>query len=482
MSKASQSMPFIVCGRRRAPTEEASQEIRLVTGQSVLVPIITEDVTAAILAQDRMLLRDVPSYEIFAFLKNVGRNWKSREYARRRVYVRQLVAGLGYSDEMANHEADWIAMWLSSHVYLYDLIRAELGDRHILDRWVAGEEADVRAFPRGRTLHVLAGNVPLAGIGSILRALITKNVCVVKSSSTDPFTPVALALSFLDVDPAHPVARAMSVVHWPGGHDGALERALVADADALCAWGGPETMKWALRHVGPEAEILRFGPRRSVAVVGAGTNLEATARALAHDVCMYDQRACFSVQQVFTEEPTAAIIPHLRAAFGTYQRMLPRGYHDFDERAHASLSVLEADFSGAEVYTADDHDWSIVVCPPAKISGHPLGRTLFVHPIASIEDVTPFIDGAVQTVALAPWARAAEVRDAYIGAGASRIVDVGMNNLFRQGGAHDGFYPLQRLVRFGSVELPGSVHPKSVTMRVDQTELLEQNKFSDLIP
>lgn len=176
--------------------------------------------------------------QIVNFIYTVGQRWRSEEYSRRRGYIRSLINYLGYSPQMAKLEANWIAMLLCSKSALYDIIDTELGSTHIQDEWLPQGECYVRAFPKGRTMHLLAGNVPLSGVTSILRAILTKNQCIVRMSSSDPFTAHALAMSFVDVDPNHPISRSISVLYWPHNSDTTLAKELLSHMDAVVAWGG----------------------------------------------------------------------------------------------------------------------------------------------------------------------------------------------------------------------------------------------------
>ncbi|HET9627214.1 MAG TPA: aldehyde dehydrogenase family protein [Kofleriaceae bacterium] len=476
--------PIIVAGDRVDATS-AELELRTRTDEVVHVPALDAATVDRLLAQPRGALADVPLHEICAFLHNVGHNWKSKEYTRRRIYERHLVRYYGYSEKMAETEANWIALLLSSHYRIYDTLSAELGSWHMVDSWVAREEAYVRAMPRGRALHIIPGNVPLSCIASVIRAIATKNVSIVKAASDDPMTPLALALSFMDTDPLHPVAKALSVVYWKGGAEGELERRLLADSDVVCAWGGEAAIEWAKRNAPAETEVLTFGPRRSVAVVGKGGDRKKAARALAHDVAMYDQRACFSVQRVFVEGPVDDFVAEVKQAFALYETLLPKGKHDFDERAGYALAHLEAEFFGNPGVASEQAGWAIVVRPPDDgdaTARHPLGRTLYVHPVDHASAVLDHVGPGVQTVAVYPSELALPLRDALARKGVSRIVELGLNNVFRVGGAHDGMYPTQRLVRLVSMELPASVAVKGIVVPIDQTTFLEQNRFVEFIP
>lgn len=477
-------IPLVLAGQRVDETS-AELELRSRTDETIHVPALDTATVDRLLAQPRDLLADVPLHEIVAFLHNVGHNWKSKEYARRRIYERHLCRFYGYSEKMAETEANWIALLLSSHYRIYDTLSIELGSWHMVDSWIAREEAYVRALPRGRALHIIPGNVPLSCIASVIRAIATKNVSIVKAASDDPMTPSALALSFIDIDPDHPVTRAMSVVYWKGGSEGPLEHRLLRDSDVVCAWGGEPAIEWAKHHAPAETEIVTFGPRRSVAVVGPGGDQNKAARALAHDVAMYDQRACFSIQRVFVKQPIEGFVQELERAFALYETLLPKGKHDFDERAGFALSRLEAEFHGVEMLSPATQGWSIVVRRAEQGDAslhHPLGRTLYVHPVADVDEVLDHVGPGVQTVAVYPGDLAYSLRDQLARRGVSRIVELGMNNVFRVGGAHDGMYPTQRLVRLVSMELPASVSVKGIVVPIDQTTFLEQNRFTEFIP
>jgi long-chain-fatty-acyl-CoA reductase len=478
--------PFIVYGSQWTASSENLREITTPTNLKITTPLLNEEIVSKLLEIDRNMLQDVTTQEIISFLYNVGQNWKSEEYNRRRLYIRYLIKYLGYSEKMAEHEANWIAMLFSSHYYLYDMIACELGHRDILDTWIRREEADVKAFPLGRVLHIVPGNVPMSTTLSILRALITKNVSIIKSSSSDLVTPIFIALSFLDIDAMHPIARSINVIHWESSNSSSdsLIRNLVQSANGLCAWGSKDAMNWASEQsLYTDAEIIKFGPKRSLSILGKDADIKDAARALAHDMCVYDQKGCFSVRQVFTQIDPQLILEELTNALNLYQDViLPKGIHSVDENAVFSLILEEAKFLGSNVIKDYDGSWSIVIAPPVEIEEHPLGRTVFLHHIDKFEEIEKYIDRSVQTVTLCPWNLSFDLRDKFARLGVSRIVDFGMNNIFRIGSAHDGSYPLQKFVRYASVELSSDHYLKGINIPTDQTSFLEENKFASFIP
>ena len=363
---------------------------------------------------------------------------------------------------------------------MYDIVEAELGSRFVVDDWVAREECHVKALPRGLTVHLLPGNVPLACAMSIVRALITKNVCVAKVASGDPLTAVALALSFVDLDPEHPVTRAVSAVYWARGSD--VGTAIAGAADAICAWGGGDAIRWARTHSRDDAPVACFGPKQSFALVGADADPRKAARGLAHDVAIYDQRACFSIRRVFVEGPLEPFLEELRAALDDHAELLPMGRVSDDEAALVQLARREELFLGAEVTADEGLEWTILVGPPPRDDvDHPLGRMIHVHPVQSLTDAYAFAGPDVQTVAASPWSVLLEHRDELARRGVSRLVELGLVHLFRIGGTHDGVNPLQSLVRMVGTEASGEVHGKGMVMKLDETAMLRAGTLKDFV-
>lgn len=472
-------LPLVINGRRLDAREGPKLALEYAGGTTLHMPRLTEELTAELLANDPRPISDLALQDIVAFLNRVGQNWKSEEYTRRRLYVRLLQDLLGYSETAAEVEADWIGILLSSHGRAYDLVEAELGSRFILDHWVGREEAEVRALPLGRTLHILPGNVPISAVVSLLRGLLTKNLCIAKVSSADPVTPVSLALSFLDVDPDHPVAQAVSAVYWD--HEDPLGQEIGARVEGICAWGGNESLRWARTHAREDAEVICFGPKRSVAFVGRDAEPKRAARGLAHDVCVYEQRACFSVRQVFLEIPVEQFMDPLTEALEEYRELLPPARRTFDEAARAALTRQEEEFLGGSVLDGEEAAWALIAKPPETVGDHPLCRTLYLHEVDDLSEALTYLDDTVQTLTADPWERLIDLRDDITARGVSRMTELGLNNVFRVGGTHDGMQPLSRLVRLVSVERPAHVHGKGMVMGIDQTELLKAGKLRSLI-
>ena len=294
-------------------------------------------------------------------------------------------------------------------------------------------EVFLRAFPAGLVTHVLPGNVPSSTVISLIRALLTKNVSVLKPASGDPVTAISLALSLAEVDKNHPVAKAVSVASWPAGDEDG-ER-VIAGSDAVCVWGRAEAI--ARAHL-----VMR--PKRSVALIGREVDFPSVATGLAHDISLYDQAACFSTQEVFAEGDVDALVGHLATALEEYEDLLPLRRLDADSGAYLSTRRLDQIFEGG-VERYRGRRASIIVAPfGAPTWELPLDRTIVIRPVTDLMAAVEALDGSVQTVAAAPWSVLERYRDAIGARGVSRLVEVGLSNLFRIGGTHDGLRPLQR--------------------------------------
>lgn len=475
-------MPFVVWGERIEAAADG-HTTRLPTGTTLLFPRFDAELAQRILDPPANPLLDVPLREIITFLHRVGTNWKNEEYVRRRLYIRELRKLHGYSTEMAEAEADLISSLLTANAQMHDLVAVELGHRAILDRWIPREDCEVRAYPRGMSVHLLPGNVPFSTTVSLLRALLTKNLAVLKFAASEPATALSLAASLNDVDPGHPVTRSVSAVFWE--RDSPLGREVAGRADAICVWGGEEAVGWANRNASAEAVVIAYGPKRSLSLIGRDVDIAAAARGIAHDVAMYEQRACFSTHQVFVETggrtPSlmAEIVSALRAELERYRRLLPPTAVTFDEAARASMEIMTQEYFGAQAIRGP---WGgLVVTDPRAVSDLPGARTVFLHEVADLADAYPWIDGSVQTVGMSPWTLVGRHRDALARRGVSRIVETGLSPMFRLGGSHDGLQPLGMLTRIVAVEAPVEDPGKAMVVPADQSDFLEHRRLRDLL-
>jgi hypothetical protein len=94
----------------------------------------------------------------------------------------------------------------------------------------------------------------------------------------------------------------------------------------------------------------------------------------------------------------------------------------------------------------------VVIRSEDPVEFHPDGRVVNVVPVTRLADAVRFANVATQTVGVYPSSRKAELRNALAAAGVQRVVELGGAGGVETGLPHDGFFPLQRLVRWVSDE------------------------------
>lgn len=339
-------------------------------------------------------------------------------------------------------------------------VEQELGGFDVLDGWrevpcLSGRAARVRAFPP-RLVHVLAGNAPGVAALSIVRGALTKGVHLLKIPSNDLFSATAILRAIAAVAPGHALARSFSAVYWRGG-DEQVEGTLFRPQffDKLVAWGGAESIRSAKRYIGPGFELVSFDPKTSISLLGrevfaSERSLQEAAALAAADATVMNQQACVSSRFQFIEgDPAdcdrfcAALQRELgaeRPASTPVGAPVPAALAEEIE----TLRALEPEYrvwGGCE-------GGGLVIRSEQPVDFHPEGKIVNVVPVADLRDALRHVSVATQTVGVYPPARKTALRDALAARGAQRVIALGRAALQEPGLTHDGFYPLQRFVRW----------------------------------
>jgi long-chain-fatty-acyl-CoA reductase len=449
-------LPLVIAGELQADSGRGEHTFRYDSGVEVRLPRLTTDHVDTIIGTsvDReRALAELSLFDITTFLAKVGRNWledQSDAVKMAREWVPRIV---GYPDEMVADDLYMMAEYLRWRSYLYDQVAADLGHELVLDEWIPVQASYMRAFPLGTVVHYLVGNIPLASIYSLIRATATKNVSIAKLARRDPVSGLAFAMACHEVDPDHPVTRALTMVYWE--HGDAVADPLLDSAGVVCVWGGRTAVESVRQKAPAHARLLEFGPKWSAAVVDVDQvpddELAVVAARLVSDVCFYDQEACLSAHRLFVAGDWSRLRPAVVDAMNSFSGRLPLVTDSPDLHAHRRSVLLEWHYAGARI--ASGLDWNMIEWPHRK-GEHPLGRTLFVHEVATLEEVGDHLDRDAQTVAIYPWSAGERVRDTYALAGASRLVELGLSRHARQGYTHDGMRSLNWLVRLVAQERP----------------------------
>jgi hypothetical protein len=352
-----------------------------------------------------------------------------------------------------------MAAELLNKATLLEYAERNLGDVRVLDEWVAcvdstGRRSFTRAFPP-RLIHVLPGNSPMVSVLSIALGAMVKAVNLFKMGSSDPFMAVAILRTMLDVDPSHPVPRAMSAVYWRGG-DESLEKAIYRPQhfDKIVAWGGGDAINNVIKYLMPGLQLISFDPKTSISMIGieafaSDEILDEVATRAAHDVGMLNQEACVCSRVLFVEgdrKHISRLCERLqqklveRNAISGKAPPLPR---DTAEEVE-TLRAMEDDFG---VWGVGDGS-GLVVLSDEPVDFHPINKTANVVPVGSLRDALKYVNVATQTVGVYPPARMLELRDGLANGGAQRIVRLGDAGGQSIGAPHDAMYIMHRFVHW----------------------------------
>jgi long-chain-fatty-acyl-CoA reductase len=429
-------------------------ELSYEQGLTVRVPELTSADVARFYSEGRAIksaLADLTIREVAQFFAEIGRRWMSADTPWRRFADEFAPRITGYHPAMLANDYFLLGEFIAAPSSIYDQVQADLGHEHIFDEWIPVQASHVRAFGLGFAVHILVGNLPLAGLYSLIRASVARNVSLAKLPTRDPISAYAFVRTMIDLDPAHPLTRAMSLAYWQ--RDAEVGRAALEDADVALVWGGADAVR-SVSEMAGGTPIVAFGPKRSLSVIDLDSvDHDKAALRLAYEMSYYDQEACFSTQQAYVKGDIAAFLPALERALARFGAAMPLVTGNRDVLAHRSASMLEARFRGWTVREAGDA-FAVILPPTAELAEHPLTRTIYLRPIEDCGAVTPDIGPATQTLCVYPWSLAQSYRDEWGRAGVERIVELGMSRHPRQGFTHDGMRWLNQIVRMVSVERP----------------------------
>jgi hypothetical protein len=340
-------------------------------------------------------------------------------------------------------------------------VREELGGADVLDGWreVAGAPSGrmhrTRAFPP-RLIHVIAGNAPGVAALSVLRGALTKGVHLLKLPSNDLFSATAILRAMAAVAPDHPITRSFSAAYWRGG-DAKIEGLLFRPQffDKLVAWGGASTIQSAKQYIGPGFELVAFDPKTSISLIGreafeSDAVLADVAERAAADATIMNQQACASSRVQFVEGSAAQVDRYaalLQVRLGVERPTTSAMGNPLSGELRDEIDGLRDMQPHYRVWGGYEGK-GLVIRSEEPVEFHPDGRVVNVVPVASLADAVQRANVATQTVGVYPPSRKAELRNALAAVGVQRIVELGKAVAFETGISHDGFYPLQRFVRW----------------------------------
>ncbi|MEA2599136.1 MAG: hypothetical protein QOF89_128 [Acidobacteriota bacterium] len=231
----------------------------------------------------------------------------------------------------------------------------------------------------GPVLAVLASNLPGLAVQPLLPVLAVGRPVLLKSPSAEPlFAPVFLA-ALARREPR--LGGAVAAAAWEGG-DEELEAPLLAGMGTVLAYGDRKALDDLERRA--PGKVIGYGPRTSLAVVGADVDPRQAAEGLARDVALFDQRGCLSIAAVYTAGDPEALGEALAAELGDLARRWPPGPLPRPAVVAVQHLRLEAEMRGFWLSSLAVREGTVVVDPNPEMRPSPGLRTVRVHPLADL--------------------------------------------------------------------------------------------------
>jgi len=445
-------LPLIIRGKKIYPKDVDNIYSLKYNDIEVHFPKMTQELIQDALLVERNELLNLELNEILEFIRRVGLLWQKPGYELKQKLYELSPRVNGQSREMIKHNVALIISFLSFKTYLQQVIGFELPCREVLDTWVPVLDSEVHAVPLGKVLHIISGNVPVVGVYSVIRGLLTKNVNIAKIPSGDVLTILFVIQSFYDVDPNHPITKSTSAIYWERNEEDII-KTFVKDSDGLCIWGGRDSVNF-YKSINHNCRVLEYGPKIGMQIIDWDENDDPDlAIKVAKDMTVYEQEACLSPQYICLKGDVDSFVEQLKKGLQLFQQQWPKPKRELDHYAHMNFVAQANLFVGNKVVHDENMNWLIIVASKKEEINldHPLGRTIYIYPVDDIKDSLRYVVKDIQTIGIAPKKVAYELRDELAAMGIARISNIGNVDYPRLGTAHNGIY-LSDLVRMVGME------------------------------
>jgi hypothetical protein len=255
------------------------------------------------------------------------------------------------------------------------------------------------ASEAGPVLVVLASNLPGLAVQPLLPALLLRRPVLLKSPSAEPLFAPAFLTALARREPR--LAGAVAAATWPGG-DAELEAPILFKVGTVLAYGEREALDDLERRA--PGKVIGYGPKTSLAVIGAEVDPYEAAEGLARDIALFDQRGCLSVAAVYAEGDAAAFAERLGDALAELARRWPPGPSTRPVTAAVQHLRLEAEMRGLWQSSLPLRDGTVIVDPDPQLCPSPGLRTVRVHPLDDLSRLAGLLEpwrGRLQGAALA---------------------------------------------------------------------------------
>ena len=464
------TVPLILRGRIiDGPTVEFGGRRGGVSFSAADVSAHLNDLTLA--TPSRMAdLYSISLEDIFDFLAKLGERLHPSDNKHLQEAFELSRATSGLSDSILRHHYNGIPDFFRREV-VRDLAERLIGIDY-LEGWVEQPrttQQETRLSIRAvgaRAVHIIAGNVPVVGVTTVIRNAITRSDAIIKTPSNDPLTTAAVVRTMIDMAPDHPITRHVSVAYWKGG-DERVEQHLYDPRriEKIIAWGGFAGIKHLTQYLQPGLDLITLDPKHSATIIGPeafadDATLDSIAKRLALDVGVLNQEGCVNARVVYVQSGTDAagleraneLGKRMFAALQGLPDHLSTPHKAFDPELKAELDALAFVEDEFRLYGGRRNEGAVIVSQSdnaVDFARMLACRVANIVPIDDVETAVRSVNAYTQTIGIFPETLKTSLRDRLAYQGAQRLVSLGgAATLMRTPQPQDGIEPLRRSVKW----------------------------------
>lgn len=332
-------------------------------------------------------IRDLTSGQMMDCFYEIYRSWALPSHP---MYAKYRNAGLSYLLSFIHPDS------------VKKLLAKGLRSETAMDRISDAGGFTGLAVPRGVVGHWVAGNVPMLSLISVLQAVLTKNISIVKLSTKQEDWISPFLRSLADTGPVgKAIAESVFVLSYPGEWREA--NSIVAEySDVRIAWGGREAVESVAALPGKtDSGTLIFGPRFSCAAIDPSLMNEKDWIKLARDSVLFQQLACTSPHAVIVKGDAAAAEAAGLRLSEAFEVISANSYFDQLEAGEAVM-LLEYRTStwmqGQQLMASKGTEWTIHLHPRLEpFSGQGM-RIVHLYPCLDWQEAVRCFPDSIQTV------------------------------------------------------------------------------------
>ena len=335
---------------------------------------------------------------------------------------------------------------------LEGVLREQLGNVEVLDRWIPRNGRRIRAIAPKTIYHLCAGNLAVSAVTSIVHGLLlgARNFVKLPSAREESAARQEIVTFVRGLSPA---LRELTTLH------SALDERALRRADVIIAFGSDATMEALRQQSHARQRFIAHGHAVSLLwMAKKETPSKAQARACAIDILTYDQLGCLSPQAIYL--PRDANITKFSAALAEALEDEWRTLHSKPKRGLGVAALVQ---EARDLARAQGHDiwlpasrhlgWTVIHDPNPVFKPSPLHGVIYLRPvlIGKLAAALKPVAGRISTVGVVGRLSPPD-REMFLKLGVTRFCRAGQMQFPPLTWHHDGRPSISDLVTWSEVE------------------------------